>query len=210
MIRDWAAAAEQPTLLIIDTWARARPRQTTNQNQYSTDYNELAELQKLAHALRIAIVVVHHERKMDADDPFDTVSGTLGMTELGSVADGSPAQRRNFAGLTADVTGNFTRLCRRAVWRAIALPHALELRTFDTLEARHSSGRPCRPVEDTVEGAKVGIAFAPQDAQRRRDGSPTRRQDDAGEQHQNVRPGRTREQIGKFHEPRQETFWQRR
>ena len=50
--------------------------------------------------------------------------------------------------------------------------------------------------------------FASQDAQRRRDGSPAGRQDDAGEQHQNVRPGRTREQIGEPHEPRQKAFRQ--
>ena len=76
--------------------------------------------------------------------------------------------------------------------------------------ARHGPGRPRRPVEDTVEGAKVGIVFAPEDAQRRRDGSPAWRQDDAGEQHQDVRPGRTGEQIREAHEPRQETFRQRR
>jgi hypothetical protein len=37
--------------------------------------------------------------------------------------------------------------------------------------ARYGPGRPRRPIEDTVKGTKVGIAFAPQDAQRRRDGS---------------------------------------
>ncbi len=76
--------------------------------------------------------------------------------------------------------------------------------------ARHGPGRPCCTVEDAVEGTEVGIAFAPQDAQRRRDGAPARRQDDAGEQHQNVRPGRTREQIGEPREPRQEALGQRR
>ena len=39
--------------------------------------------------------------------------------------------------------------------------------------ARHGPGRPRRPIEDTVESAKIGIVFAPQDAQRRRDRSPT-------------------------------------
>lgn len=28
----------------------------------------------------VAIVLVHHVRKMDADDPLDTVSGTTGLT----------------------------------------------------------------------------------------------------------------------------------
>jgi hypothetical protein len=37
-------------------------------------------LHKLAHSRGIAIVVIHHVRKMEADDPFDTVSGTNGLT----------------------------------------------------------------------------------------------------------------------------------
>ena len=49
------------------------------------------------------------------------------------------------------------------------------------------------PVEDTMEGAEGGITIAPQDAQCRRDGAPTRRQDDAGDQDEDVRPGRTGE-----------------
>ena len=52
-----------------------------------------------------------------------------------------------------------------------------------------------------MEGAKVGITIAPQDAQCRCDGAPTRRQDDAGDQDQDVRPGRTGEQIGEAREP---------
>jgi len=37
-------------------------------------------LRRLAAELKLAVVVVHHLRKMDSDDPFDTVSGTLGLT----------------------------------------------------------------------------------------------------------------------------------
>ena len=51
-----------------------------------------------------------------------------------------------------------------------------------------------------MEGAEVGIVLAPQDAQCRRNGAPTGRQNDAGEQHQHMRPGRAREEIG---EPRE-------
>jgi len=38
------------------------------------------ELRKLANETGVAIVLVHHLRKADADDAFDTVSGTLGLT----------------------------------------------------------------------------------------------------------------------------------
>src|ERR1035437_1208749 len=46
---------------------------------------------------------------------------------------------------------------------------------------RHRPGRPLRAVEDTVESAEAAIAIPSQDAQRRRDGAPAWRQDDAGE-----------------------------
>jgi len=45
----------------------------------STDYLAIAGLHKLAHARGIAVVVIHHVR-MEADDPFDMVSGTNGLT----------------------------------------------------------------------------------------------------------------------------------
>jgi hypothetical protein len=44
----------------------------------------VAPLQKLAGKYNVAIIVVHHDRKMEAEDVFDTVSGTLGLT--GAVA----------------------------------------------------------------------------------------------------------------------------
>ena len=68
--------------------------------------------------------------------------------------------------------------------------------------ARHRPGRPCGTVENAVEGTEVGIAISPEDAQRRGDGAPARRQDHAGEQHQDVRPGWTGEQIGQPRELR--------
>jgi hypothetical protein len=47
---------------------------------YDLDYQSIAGLQDLARQRGIAIVVIHHTRKADADDAFDTVSGTLGLT----------------------------------------------------------------------------------------------------------------------------------
>ena len=60
-----------------------------------------------------------------------------------------------------------------------------------------------------MESAKGGITIAPQDAQCRRDRAPTRRQDDAGDQDEEVRPRRTGEQIGEAREPGHEALRQR-
>src|SRR5262249_14737505 len=76
IIKGWIEKAERPRLIIIDTLAMVRAKQT----QYDADYYAVVELRTLANECGIAVVVVHHLRKMDADDAFDTVSGTLGLT----------------------------------------------------------------------------------------------------------------------------------
>jgi hypothetical protein len=48
--------------------------------QYDADYRAVAGLQTLASQTGVAIVIVAHVRKMEAEDPLDAVSGTLGFT----------------------------------------------------------------------------------------------------------------------------------
>jgi hypothetical protein len=78
-IREWITSVPAPRLVIIDTLELVRDRKTTD-NGYAADYAAVLELRKLANAHHLAIVVVHHLRKAEAEDPFDTVSGTLGLT----------------------------------------------------------------------------------------------------------------------------------
>lgn len=66
-------------LVIIDTWGRARPRAGRG-NAYDEDTEALAPLQQLALARGITILLVHHTRKTVADDPFEMVSGSTGIT----------------------------------------------------------------------------------------------------------------------------------
>jgi hypothetical protein len=53
---------------------------TKSQNYYEADYDSVLELRNLVAEYGIAIIIVHHLRKAEAEDPFDTVSGTLGLT----------------------------------------------------------------------------------------------------------------------------------
>ena len=69
----------QPKLVIIDTLVCIRPKDRGNSG-YDTDYAALSPLQELAGRYGIAIIVVHHLRKMKSDDPLDMVSGTTGLT----------------------------------------------------------------------------------------------------------------------------------
>ena len=78
-LRAWCKSVEKPTLILIDVLKRVRAPRGRNQSDYDADYEACRGLQELASELGITIIVAHHDRKMDAEDVFDTVSGTLGL-----------------------------------------------------------------------------------------------------------------------------------
>jgi RecA-family ATPase len=79
-IIEWIKSVQSPRLIIIDTLAMVRAPKGKSQTDYDADYNAVLALRDLAAQHGLAIVVVHHLRKAEADDPFDTISGTLGLT----------------------------------------------------------------------------------------------------------------------------------
>jgi hypothetical protein len=79
-LETWCREAANPKLIMIDTLAKVRPSQGSRKSQYDLDYEVLTGLHRIAHSFQVAIIVAHHTRKADADDVFDTVSGTLGLT----------------------------------------------------------------------------------------------------------------------------------
>jgi AAA domain len=99
-IRQWIASATEPRLVVLDTLAGVRPIRTNN--GYTEDYESLATLHRLANEAGIAIPVLHHTRKMEAEDPIDTVSGTLGLS---GCADTILVLNRSSQGTTLYVRG---------------------------------------------------------------------------------------------------------
>lgn len=77
----WLNNSDNPRLIILDTLGkiRSKPESGDKSSAYDNDYREMETLHALAAKWQIAIVVVHHTRKSEADDPIDTVSGTLGL-----------------------------------------------------------------------------------------------------------------------------------
>lgn len=72
-------------LIIVDTLQKVR--ETGNESySYSMDYQNITNLKAFSDAHNLAILVVHHTRKMEASDSFDMISGTNGL--LGA-ADGA-------------------------------------------------------------------------------------------------------------------------
>jgi hypothetical protein len=66
-------------LMIIDTLAKVRGPKRKDEDQYAADHRTMSALLDFSHRTGIAIIVIHHVRKQDAGDIFDTISGTLGL-----------------------------------------------------------------------------------------------------------------------------------
>jgi predicted ATP-dependent serine protease len=95
VLKEWVLDIK-PSLVIIDTLARVRPK-FAQDSGYDSDYNSLVPLQQLAGEQGFSILVVHHQRKMGGDDPFDTISGTTGLT---GVVDAALVLQRDEKGTT--------------------------------------------------------------------------------------------------------------
>jgi len=79
-LEDWLSRHPQARLVIIDTLARVRPVKKYNDSAYDFDYESLGGLKALADRFGVAILVIHHLRKLGSTDPVDAISGTLGLT----------------------------------------------------------------------------------------------------------------------------------
>lgn len=74
-------AHPQMRLIIIDTWRTMKPPGTARRAAYDEDALSAAPLLDFVRARPgLACLVIHHTRKAEADDPFDTLSGTHGLT----------------------------------------------------------------------------------------------------------------------------------
>jgi hypothetical protein len=76
----WLEDHPQARLIAIDTVARVRAKGSNQRSLYELDYEVGADLTSVAGRYKVAIVLVHHTKKGDADDPVDLVSGSTGLT----------------------------------------------------------------------------------------------------------------------------------
>ena len=77
-IRDFAGAHPDLTLVVIDTFQLIR--RTDTEVSYANDYEEVRAVKRLADSLGIAILLVHHLRKMGDSDPLNKISGSTGIS----------------------------------------------------------------------------------------------------------------------------------
>jgi len=76
----WLEAHPDTRLVVIDTLKKIRPRDGQSRSVYDLDYEALEPLLPLAAEYGVAMLAVHHLRKLEAGDPFDMISGSTGLT----------------------------------------------------------------------------------------------------------------------------------
>lgn len=77
----WIEETPDARLIVIDVLAKVRaPRDKSRGDMYDEDYAVMGPLKALADKYGIAIVVIHHARKSAAEDVFDEILGSAGLT----------------------------------------------------------------------------------------------------------------------------------
>lgn len=78
-LEQWCKQANNPCLIIIDTMKCLKP--TAKQIGYDSDYDATQPYRELVDKYGVAILLVHHARKAEAtNDPFDAISGSVGLS----------------------------------------------------------------------------------------------------------------------------------
>jgi hypothetical protein len=78
-LEDFILKHKDAIFLVIDTLQKVRTLRK-DKDAYGTDYADAGLLKEFADKHGIALLVVHHTRKMKDEDPFNTISGSTGLT----------------------------------------------------------------------------------------------------------------------------------
>ncbi|TCC10910.1 AAA family ATPase [Kribbella soli] len=78
-IRGWLSGRRNARMVVIDVFAKIRGASPTGVNPYDADYAAMGRAKRIADDYGIAVVLVHHLRKMGADDFTAELSGTNGI-----------------------------------------------------------------------------------------------------------------------------------
>lgn len=92
-------------LIVIDTFQRVRGAVHGKEGSYAADYREVGALKAFADRHNIALLLVHHLRKMRDDDPFNMISGTNGIMGAADTTIVLTKEKRDAETATMSVTG---------------------------------------------------------------------------------------------------------
>jgi hypothetical protein len=80
LLDDWVAVHPNARLVIGDTMARLKPHASGRRTQYDEDRDAVDPLGPIAAEHGVAILLVHHLREAESDDPLDMIHGSAGLT----------------------------------------------------------------------------------------------------------------------------------
>lgn len=93
-------------LIIIDTLQRVRGAVHGKEGAYAADYREVGGLKAFADRHGVAVLLVHHLRKMaDDSDPFNRISGTNGLMGAADTALVLTKEKRGDENATLSIVG---------------------------------------------------------------------------------------------------------
>jgi hypothetical protein len=81
-IEKWLSARPDARLVMVDVLTKIRPRSrgSSNNQQYEEDYEVCDPLKRMADRYGVAILLLHHLRKLTSEDPLDQILGSVGMS----------------------------------------------------------------------------------------------------------------------------------
>lgn len=80
LLQQWLEEHPDVKLVIVDTLKKVRSRESGSRNAYDVEYEQIEYLKNVADTMGVSILIVHHLRKLDGEDPFDSISGSTGLT----------------------------------------------------------------------------------------------------------------------------------
>ena len=93
-------------LIVIDTLQRVRGTAHGKEGAYAADYREVGALKAFADSHNVALLLVHHLRKMKDDgDPFNMISGTNGIMGAADATLVLTKEKRGDSNATLSVVG---------------------------------------------------------------------------------------------------------
>ena len=105
LLRDYITANPNTGLIVVDVLQKVHSDAPTS-NAYAADYADMTKFKRIADGFNIAVVILHHNRKMlDTNDPFNMISGTMGLMGASDTAYVLHREKRKDEETTLSITG---------------------------------------------------------------------------------------------------------
>jgi hypothetical protein len=79
IIASWLDQHPDARMVVLDVFAKMRGTPPAGMNAYDADYAAVTRAKRIADEYGVALMLVHHVRKMGSDDFLETVSGSNGI-----------------------------------------------------------------------------------------------------------------------------------